>query len=175
MKQAWITGVLLLVTVSCGGAVWAQEVNEFIRPSAPTERFAVNADGTVSDTLTGLTWQQCAQGQTWGAEGCSGTAAAFTWQQALQQVQTANNDAALGFSDWRLPNVKELTSLVEIACYDPMINLEVFPATPSSGFWSSSPYEGFSVAAWYVNFDESGADLDLKEINHAVKMVRGGR
>jgi hypothetical protein len=90
----------------------------------------------VTDTATGLTWKRCSEGQSWDGATCAGSAMYHTWQQALQVADTASY---AGQSDWRLPNAKELASIVEQACYSPAIDEAVFPATPSSYYWSSSP------------------------------------
>jgi hypothetical protein len=66
-------------------------------------RFASNGDGTVSDAATGLMWTQSDNG------------GGLTWEQALAWVQSVNRAGYLGHSDWRLPNAKELHSLVHYA------------------------------------------------------------
>jgi hypothetical protein len=71
--------------------------------------FTVNNDGTVTDTVTGLIWDQCSWGQS--GTGCSnGTASTHSWSQALGVAVTANNQNWLGYNDWRLPNSTELES-----------------------------------------------------------------
>lgn len=98
-----------------------------------------NSDGTITDTKTGLMWKKCMEGFT-GNSCDTGAAAAFTWQTALQQPGVVNSGGGFaGQTDWRLPNIKELTSIVEEQCYDPAINLTRFPNTPSSVVWSGSP------------------------------------
>lgn len=100
-----------------------------IAATAPASRFTDNGDGTVTDKATGLQWKRCSEGQTWGAStGCTGTATRHGWQQALQLADVATY---AGKDDWRVPNVKELASIVELACYDPAIDLQSFPGTPN--------------------------------------------
>lgn len=69
----------------------------------PNNSFTDNKDGTVSDKATGLMWSQ------------NDSATALSWEQALAWVQTKNAAKYLGYSDWRLPNAKELHSLVNYA------------------------------------------------------------
>ncbi|MFC1765502.1 DUF1566 domain-containing protein [Planctomycetota bacterium] len=64
-------------------------------------RFTDNSDGTISDSATGLMWSQ------------EDSDVGMNWQEALAWVQAQNAAAYLGFSDWRLPNVKALHSLVD--------------------------------------------------------------
>lgn len=54
-------------------------------------------------------------------------------------TEVVNNEKMLGYEDWRLPNSKELASLVEYACFAPAISVEAFPDTPSASFWTNTP------------------------------------
>jgi len=99
--------------------------------------------GTVLDTETGLRWQQ--------AVGATGTQAG--------SVRYCDLLILGGFSDWRLPSVLELASLVDesVASPGPTIDSAAFPLTPSQEFWSSSPALGTPSYGWVVLFDESSA------------------
>ncbi len=138
--------------------------------AAPDGRYR-QAGATVLDKTTGLVWLRCPLGMSWDGITCTGTVAKYGWQQALQQADTST---AAGYSDWRLPNAKELTSLVEPACVSPAINLRVFPNTPGEGFCSSSPFVGDANSAWDVSFS-NGYVSNLSRSNYnAVRLVRGG-
>jgi hypothetical protein len=63
--------------------------------------FADNSDGTITDTATGLMWSQADSGE------------GMDWEDALAWVQQKNAEHYLGYSDWRLPNAKELQSIVD--------------------------------------------------------------
>jgi hypothetical protein len=65
--------------------------------------FVDNGDGTITDQATGLMW----------AQGDSGSG--MTWEEALAWVEAQNAANPLGYSDWRLPDVKELQSIVDYA------------------------------------------------------------
>jgi len=119
----------------------------------------------------------CSQGQGWNVGGnCTGTATTQTWDIALQIPQTLNTAGGYaGFSDWRLPNIKELKSLAELKCYSPTINGTIFPATPGAGYWSSSPYASGSDRAWLV-YSVRGYDGAYGRYgNGHVRLVRGGQ
>ena len=105
-------------------------------PTTPTEDFTDNDDGTVTHRITGLTWMRCAMGMTWTGTTCSGTASPYTWDQA--KVLTT---VFAGKSDWRLPSIAELNSIVEFAGTYGLINATMFPNIPhsqGSPCWSGS-------------------------------------
>ncbi len=144
--------------------------------STPDSQLIDNGDGTVTDTITGLMWKKCSEGQS-NNSSCSGTAASFSnWQQILQRPGIVNTSGGFaGYTDWRLPNVKELRSIVETACTSPAINETRFPNTPSSLFATSSPYEGGSLAnsKWHVSFSHGGSDSSSRNVGGGnVRLVR---
>ena len=151
-----------------------EEGNGLIHPST-LGAFTVNPDGTVSDSRTGLMWDQCLLGQD-HANACDGPGDPYTWQQGLAAAETANAKSWLGYDDWRLPNVRELRSLVERACTNPGIDTNVFlnaPAFPA--VLTSSTYPGLPTAMWVVGFDSGGYVATFpKGLNHRVRLVRGG-
>jgi len=148
---------------------------ESIPASTPTSQFTDNGDGTVTNQKTGLQWQRCAQGQTWNGSTCTGTGT-YTWQQALQRAVTINGEGGYaGHNDWRLPNSKELASIVELQCDWPAINLAVFPATASAAFWSSSPSADSGNNAWFVDFSNGRDVWNNKSSSFSVRLVRSGQ
>ncbi|MCC7277031.1 MAG: DUF1566 domain-containing protein [Chromatiaceae bacterium] len=128
----------------------------------PNSRYVDNEDGTVTDVITGLMWMRCAIGQKWIEQTCKGKATEMNWDDAKKY-----NLNFAGYSDWRLPNIEELGTLVycsngipdfysngrnasndknDWGCYGkpvqdhirPTIAPGVFPNSPSSLFWSST-------------------------------------
>lgn len=121
----------------------------------PSPRFTVGSGATaacITDNLTGLMWVR--------APDTNPT----TWSNALA---SANALALCGFSDWRLPNINELESLVNIGTITSTI-----PASPPTtylhaqgfsgiqtgqsgmGYWSSTSYAGDATSAWLVYMGE---------------------
>jgi alpha-tubulin suppressor-like RCC1 family protein/fibronectin type 3 domain-containing protein len=147
-------------------------------PTTPTEDFTDNLDGTVTHRITGLTWMRCALGMTWGGTTCSGTASTYTFDQATKL--TAN---FAGRSDWRVPGIAELNTIMEWDGSHPAINNKLFPGTPSSFFWSGSPgiiSSGRADWAWIVSysnasFSNGSTRHDTRPASHAVRLVRGGQ
>ncbi|OHB28609.1 MAG: hypothetical protein A2X84_08990 [Desulfuromonadaceae bacterium GWC2_58_13] len=151
--------------------------SDTIVASTPTERFTDHEDGTVTDTGTGLTWKVCSEGQSYNVSGggCDSAAATYPWQGALQQAAAVNVASFAGQSDWRLPNQKELNSIIERQCIDPAINLEVFPSTPSDSFRTASPYAGSTDSAWLVYFYNGYGFPYGNSYYYFVRLVRGGQ
>lgn len=155
------SAVLILGLLS--GIAQAQSCNDSIDTSTPDIRFEVS-DDEVTDVRTNLIWKRCAEGQVWvsASSSCSGSALSLTWSQALSQ----------GSGDWRLPNIKELLSIVEVSCASPAINETIFPDTSTDGFfWTSSPYIN-NAQAWSVLFDDGNDAGEGKSSGGAVRLVK---
>ena len=106
----------------------------------PSPRFTNNSDGTITDKLTGLMWTQNAN--TPGPACSPGGAQPFeTWQGALTYVACLNTNIYLGYTDWRLPNVNELNSLVNSSQVDmaDWLNSVGFSGVWITDYWSSTP------------------------------------
>lgn len=139
--------------------------------TAQDERYHMHSDGTVTDTATGLMWMQCTEGQS-GHDCTTGMAETYNWHDALSIALSSNHAE---YEDWRLPNIKELASLVESRCDYPAVNVNVFPNTPSSGFWSASPSVADTFYAWGIDFNY-GYDYDgNKDNEYHVRLVRDGQ
>lgn len=121
-----------------------------------TDRFLDNGDGTVTDTQTGLMWEQ-------------GEGPVFPWQPAIDRCR----DLRLGeYDDWRLPTVQELVGIVNYGRIDPACAPSFLAA--SDLYWSSTTYRGSQDDAWYVGFDDGDVNADSKGTGHRVLAVRGG-
>ncbi|KAB2844351.1 MAG: DUF1566 domain-containing protein, partial [Burkholderiales bacterium] len=147
--------------------------------STPSSDFADVGGGAVRHLPTGLIWKRCAEGQDWNGSTCTGAAAGYTWQQAFQRADAVNAGAVgtwnAGQTDWRVPNVNELKSIVESGCLGPAINAVEFPAAPGSFFWSGSPYADSSGDAWYIGFNHGGGGWTERRVVFHVRLVRAGQ
>lgn len=143
-----------------------------ITTTAPTSRYQSNDDGTVVDKETGLMWRGCLQGVTGNA--CdNGAPLAVTWAEALLYVPKFNGQGGFaGYKDWRLPNIRELSTLAELQCDDPAINLAVFPNATSAAVWSSSPSYFHTHYSWYVDFKTGAFKYGERVKAKAIRLVR---
>ncbi|NRB40687.1 MAG: DUF1566 domain-containing protein [Pseudomonadales bacterium] len=159
--------------------VYLADVNNCSNPIANMEMRKPNSiymdprDGTVIDTETGLMWQKCALGMSYNTltNSCDDSPQAFTWQVALN---AANDNKLYNYEDWRIPNIKEVSSLFEPACYDPAINESIFPDFPGS-FISSTPYMTLTPYIWSGSFFRGDISYTAKNDpnkNHSVFLVR---
>ena len=148
----------LLFSVACGV------------PAAP---FTVSVDGQeVTDTKTGLIWRRCAEGMTASGGTCTGEEERFTQEEAL--TRAGAQAAATGVA-WRLPNIKELSSIVDRSRREPAIDAVAFPATASSYCWSSTPSLGGAAFAFYVFFADGSVYAIWRDAGFGVRLVRAGQ
>lgn len=110
-------------------------------------RFVEQAGGSeVLDSATGLVWSRCSMGQTWAGNACVGAALLVTHEAALAHVKA--------IAGWRLPNIKELVSIVNFTRASPAVDIAVFPQTPQQPHWTSTAFvDGGS--AWGVDFNSA--------------------
>jgi len=121
------------------------------------DRFLKNGE-VVYDSKTELGWQSMPSSQR------------FAWSQAVEHCQESSYG---GYSDWRLPNLYELKSLVDYTKYNPAIATSLINVKTDNWYWSSSKYVSDPSYAWYVNFN-SGFDNWLKQSDtDYVLCVRG--
>lgn len=114
-------------------------------------------------------WRRCVSGMEWDGTTCVGEPLRLTHEQAL--VHAAEVAAQTGLN-WRLPNVKELTWLVERSNQHPSANPKPFPCTPPEAFWTSTPFVSRNQRAWTVNFDFGVAEPVPRSTAAVVRLVR---
>jgi len=170
-----LTALLLILWFGTAQQVaMAVICNPNLPASTPTADFTLDDDqGTATHYKTGLTWMRCALGQSWdrSTKTCTGSLTAYTWGEALR---TAKSYSFAGYSDWRVPNVKELLTIVEDKCYNMSINETVF-SSPPIWYWSSSIVAYYPDSAWFVDFFSGYVSDYFKANSLLVRLVRGGQ
>ncbi len=139
----------------------------------PTPRFADKGNGTVKDNFTGLVWMQNAN-----------FFPQQIWSEALVSCKgLANGSPGLSdgsnIGDWRLPNVRELLSLIDYGSSKDLVlpdNPFVFPDVKVffPNYWSSTTYAIASSLGWFINLSSGYTFHDTKDLTLFVWCVRNG-
>ncbi|MBN1315657.1 MAG: DUF1566 domain-containing protein, partial [Anaerolineales bacterium] len=153
----------------------------------PAPRF-VESDGVVADNLTGLVWLQdanCLKTEEYEYDGL------VTWPEALDFIAgiTATgpySNCAAGFSDWRMPSLLEMQSLIDYGYYDPAVpnaqgdgkwtEGDPFFNLQSHYYWTGSSYVHEPSRAWTVVTTDGNVNYEDKT-GHTYYLwpVRGGQ
>lgn len=142
----------------------------------PVPRFTVGAGGTgsdcVTDNMTGLIW----------ARNANLAGATMTWSNAVAYCRGLTYG---GFSDWRLPNRRELLSLLDDGRFNPALcntagtgqwtEKDPFAGVESDYYWSSSTIADTTGYAWFVFLYAGYVSLNVKTETYYVWPVRGGK
>lgn len=156
-----------------------------------TSRFTDNGDGTVTDDLTGLIWLKdadCIQNEYPGFDTFATAGDGYvSWQQTLDFVAGINagtySNCGGGQTDWRLPNINELHSLIDLSQANPALP----SGHPFTGiktyYWSSTPIITIAgpytfANAWYVRPSDgyvTGTSQTFNNPGMSAWPVRGGQ
>jgi len=119
--------------------------------------------GVVTDSGTQLEWQDDYSDN-------GGDIKSARWQEAIDYCEALSLDAK---SDWRLPNVRELLSLVNDKTNSPAINT-VFERTSLNQYWSATSTSSDHSSTWVINFDYGRMRNHYKIKKYYVRCVRAG-
>ncbi len=161
-------------------------------------RWVDNGDGTVSDTETGLMWEQkdnlngganlsnphdADNTYSWATAGTTPNGTAYTDFLGTLNNGTTTDGTTIsgcfaGHCDWRLPTSMELLGIVDLTATgcgagDPCIDM-AFGPTVASTYWSSTTYSDLPVLACFVGFNDGTPNCNGKPLNFYVRAVRGG-
>lgn len=144
-------------------------------------KYKDNGDGTISDLASELMWEKLDHSGT-----IHDDRTLYTWEEAFAKVAVLNAFRFAGHGDWRLPNLRELHSLVHFGKANPAID-DVFhfscgtgacttstcSCTSNEEYWTSTTnFDGPSVA-WHVFFGDGHIQDDQKTRAQHVRAVRG--
>ncbi len=153
----------MIVDFLSGGVIFNGTLPSYVRcvrgGNYPSNNFTDNGDGTVTDNVTGLMWQQ------------QDDDVQRTWDDA---VNYSENLSFAGYNDWRLPNTKELKSIVLYDGSSPSVDTIYFPNTKPSNYWTSTAFVHNSGWWWYVSLGSGNLGATAGwQLNYHVRCVRG--
>jgi hypothetical protein len=156
--------VLAIASVLCNGNASAPQPQPLhpggIKTVEPGGRFEVTGDA-VLDRASGLVWSR---------ENVPG--GRMNWKNAKDACAKLTLG---GFSDWRLPTIRELLTLVDYERHDPSIDTDAFKCD-SSYYWSSTPVHSSPGGyAWGVSFGDGGAGWLSRDNGCFVRAVRASQ
>jgi len=147
--------------IPCAGS--GQDASFKVGTAWPEPRFEVRGD-EVMDSLTGLIW-------------CRNASLAefpLAWQEALDFVATMNRDRRFGQCDWRLPNRRELRSLLDLQCRLPALpERHPFTGVFNGWYWTATTAAISPAHAWYVALDGGRMFYGGKDQSFMLWPVRG--
>ena len=167
IRAGLVGGVMALVLALTPAFAWSQGRGGGPAPSQPG-RWVDNGDETITDKQTGLMWEKktTAVGSGTSVLDPRDVDNTYTWEQAMTDyvdrlngrlIADANGTAFARHTDWRIPTMQELQTIVE-AGSPGRIN-PVFGANVAASYWTSSRrLLGPAAVPWYVNF---GTDLPV--------------
>jgi hypothetical protein len=147
-------------TVSAGGTkkFHVRAVRDVTAPVSMQHFTALNSL-LVRDEITGLVWSKAPFTDS------------LTWEDALLYADSCR----LGnFTDWRLPNIKELQSIADISRMNPALNTAYYSLAPAMKIWTSTTLPNKTVSAWYLDTRYGITTYDVKTRKNMVLLVRGG-
>jgi uncharacterized protein DUF1566 len=144
-----------------------------------------NGDGTITDVNTGLQWEKLDD-----AGGIHDRDSVYTWANSQTRITQLNGANFAGHNDWRLPNVRELTSIVNYGSSNPAVVTATFhnncfggcnnvtdcSCTAFLNHWTSTSLTNLPGSTFTVNFTDGTVNVFTKggASQFAVRAVRGG-
>jgi hypothetical protein len=118
----------------------------------------------IEDRLTGLEWLRDANRPEWP----------MPWREALRWVEEANREGLADRDDWRLPNRRELRSLISYQARNPALPKDhPFDKVFNGWYWTSTPFARNPGYAWYVQLTGGRSFFGRKDEDHMVWPCRG--
>ncbi len=146
-------------TISAGGTkkFHVKAVRDVVPPITIPSHYTDNGDSTITDHATNLMWLKFP------------VSGSLSWENAISYAESLN---LATYTDWRLPNVKELQSLNDESVVNPSVNGTYFGALGIKKFWSSTTLPNQTSKAWYWDNQFGVITYDAKTNVNDVICVR---
>lgn len=172
--------LIALAVAGVSISVTAQTCLTDMAPVHSEDQYIDNHDGTVLDVINNLLWSKCNVGESYDltSNDCSGSAMSIaSFSDALTVAAGSFNYKIGNYTGFRLPNIKELNSLVDYRCNSPAIDLNLFPTSLSTTYISSTPdAEQLNASVHFeglvVDFKDGAEIVTHNNIYHAIRLVR---
>lgn len=164
--------------INCAGTRQDGETQRGLQPA-----FVDNGNGTITDLRTTLTWEKLSNDNSLhDYDNFS-----YLWAGAFQKIEDLNEMNFGGYSDWRVPHIREIASLADFSAYNPAVPIEFHnnciagcsvlecSCTLANDYWSSTTYEQAAQTAWHIDARTGEtAPTGTKTTYKYVRAVRGG-
>ncbi|GAB4357852.1 MAG: hypothetical protein Kow006_25930 [Gammaproteobacteria bacterium] len=169
----WLAGLLLIVQAPTSWG--AESRTDRCETGKMASRFEPLEGGTLRDRRTGLIWSRCLLGQRWNGRDCGPLRhyeVTHSWDEARR---LAGRSRRGGYSDWRLPSLGELRSLLYTGCgKGDLLDRVAFPGDAPFPVWSDTEFEKNPYYAWRIDFTNGKINSDIKETpSYVARLVRG--
>lgn len=167
--------------IACSGTGQDGEIQKGLARS-----FTDNGDGTITDNNSGLMWEKLDDSNLPSLAGIHDKDEYYTWEDAFVKVADLNIGAFAGHTDWRLPNMAELQTLVNFQAVDPAVygafhsscapdcTVTTCSSTRPYAYWSSTTYQDLPDAAWVVDLYNGYTNAGSKTYYPNACAVRAG-
>ncbi len=201
-KTIFFAVVISAFLVACSTKLSNTEMQKKITETK-IQNYIVYSNGITVDKKTGMVWARCSIGQEWDSENstCTGVAQEYTWKDTFKAVEKLNQQNYLGYNDWKLPHIEDLSRLkycntgfgdtkliptkrgkekkVEVLCNvwgddekgTLSINERIFPNSKKA-YWSSSSNVKDNSKAWLVTFYYGYDTYASKNLKYYIRPIR---
>jgi len=147
----------------------SSSTNKYRLPPESPINYTDNKNGTIIDNYTGLIWKKCPQGL-FGNDCKSGSPSLRIWSEARVECENLN---FAGKNGWRIPNLKELQSIVDTGAFDPSINKKFFMGSGDPYWTLTSPAE-YPASKFTVLFSDGSVYYSDMNNSAATRCVYDG-
>ncbi len=154
LNRLVIQFTILVMGCTISGFTWAvvdkaPPCRDVFANQPMSAQYNVHSNGTLTDRSTGYTWFRCSAGQIWADGQCKGYAIMRNFEDAQDWAAQAQ---VAGLTNWRVPKIEEMNTLVQPDCRSPSIDIKAFPGIEPENYWSNKENFWIGSMAWSLFF-----------------------